>query len=595
MNPALTERLIEISKALEQVEYGQQAAYLTTAAESLGMSVQTLRKKLKFVSLTPSRKRRSDAGTSALALEEAQLISAAVLEGMRKNGKRILTISHAVEMLRANGKVFAEQTNTETGEVTKLSDSAIERALRAFCLHPDQLLQPAPVTRMKSLHPNHWWQIAPSMCVLYYLPRSGDDTGLRVSYADEFYKNKPANLVKVLNDRVWRYTGTDHYSGTVITRYYFGGETSQNICDFFIFMMQEKADIGKDPFRGVPLNVMLDPGSANTSHSFKTLCQSLGVHVQVNKPKNPRAKGQVENANNLVETYFESGLRFLEINNIDELNAYSEKWMRYFNATKVHGRHGMTRYQCWNKIQAEHLLLAPPAEHCRELAVSAPKQARVTSDLEIKFDGKLFSVKDIEGVFVGQKVMVAKNAYRPDCAQVATWDANGHEVWQVVEPIEFDEAGFRSDAVVMGEAYRAPTDTKAQTNAKELDKLAMQADTLEQAAAKRKGKALPFGGEIDPFKHQEDALVASNTLYMPSQGQQIDYNKLEVTEQVLTKVEVAKLLKPRIEAAGGDWKQAVKTLQQIYPDGVLASEVETAFERLKVSGGLKLVKTGTHK
>ena len=90
MNPALTERLIEISKALEQVEYGQQAAYLITAAESLGMSVQTLRKKLKSVSLAPSRKRRSDAGTSALVLEEAQLISAAVLEGMRKNGKRIL-------------------------------------------------------------------------------------------------------------------------------------------------------------------------------------------------------------------------------------------------------------------------------------------------------------------------------------------------------------------------------------------------------------------------------------------------------------------------------------------------------------------------
>ena len=157
MNPALTERLIEISKSLEQVEYGQQAAYLTTAAESLGMSVQTLRKKLKFVSLTPSRKRRSDAGTSALALEEAQLISAAVLEGMRKNGKRILTISHAVEMLRANGKVFAEQTNTETGEVTKLSDSAIERALRAFCLHPDQLLQPAPVTCQWSLKSAPLW------------------------------------------------------------------------------------------------------------------------------------------------------------------------------------------------------------------------------------------------------------------------------------------------------------------------------------------------------------------------------------------------------------------------------------------------------
>jgi len=70
--------------------------------------------------------------------------------------------------------------------------------------------------------------------------------------SDEFYKNKPANVVKIINDRVWRYTGTDHTSGAVYCHYYFGGETSANLCDFFIRMMSPKADIGKDPIRGVP-------------------------------------------------------------------------------------------------------------------------------------------------------------------------------------------------------------------------------------------------------------------------------------------------------------------------------------------------------
>ena len=41
------------------------------------------------------------------------------------------------------------------------------------------------------------------------------------------------NVVKIEQDRVWRYTGTDHASGTIVARYYFGGETSANLCDFF--------------------------------------------------------------------------------------------------------------------------------------------------------------------------------------------------------------------------------------------------------------------------------------------------------------------------------------------------------------------------
>lgn len=154
----------------------------------------------------------------------------------------------------------------------------------------------------------------------------------------------------------------------------------------------------------------------------------------------------------------------------------------------------------------------------------------------------------------------------------------------------FDEMGFRADAAVIGAEYKGQADTIAQSHAKELDKLAMQADTLEAAAAKRKGKAVPFGGEIDPFKHQEDTLAAANTLYMPKQGQQMAYNTMEVREQVLSKVELAKLLKPRIEAAGGNWGEAVKTLQRLYPDGVAASHVEEVFGRLKTAGSLRIVK-----
>ncbi|MFC3874879.1 transposase [Neisseria musculi] len=592
MNAAMTERLAEIAREAEQRGHGGKTAYLKEQAQALGISLATLHRKLEAVVLKPSRKRRADAGKSALSHEEAQTISTLVMETMRKNGKRLTTVGAAVEILRANGEINACRVDEETGEITKLSDSTIVRALRKYRLHPDQLLQPEPVTRLKSEHPNQWWQIDPSLCVLYYLPRNGKDTGLRVAGYEEFYKNKPGNLKKIELDRVWRYTGTDHTSGTICVRYYFGGETSANLCDFFIYMMQAKAETAKDPIRGVPKNVMLDPGSANTSAAFKNLCKALDVHVQINKPGNPRAKGQVEKANDVVETAFESSLKLVEVHSIDELNGLAERWMRYYNGTKTHSRHGVTRYQAWNKIKPEQLILPPPAEYCRELAVSAPKEAKVSPELEIRFGGRVYSVKNIPGVMVGQKLLVAKNPWDETGARIATWDAQGNEIWQTVTAIEFDGFGFREGAALMGVEYKPAADTPAQQARKEQEKLAMGADTLAEAEAKRKAKVVPFGGRIDPYKHQEDTLAARNTLYIERQGSQMDYNRMEVAEQVLSKVEVAKLLKPRIEAAGGDWKQAVALITKQYPDGVAASQLEAVFNQLKTAGRLKLHKTG---
>ena len=592
MNAVLNERLNAIAAQLGQLPHGTKSAFMRKEAEKLNMSVAKLYKELEQVMIKPKRKRRADAGKTALSEKDAQMISALILETMRKNGKRLTTVAAAVEMLRANGLIAAEKVDEATGEVTQLSDSTIVRALREYKLHPDQLLQPEPVTRLKSEHPNEWWQIDPSLCVLYYLPRQGKDSGLRVAGYEEFYKNKPGNLKKIELDRVWRYTGTDHTSGTICVRYYFGGETSANLCDFFIYMMQQKADVGKDPIRGVPKNVMLDPGSANTSTAFKNLCKSLDVHVQINKPGNPRAKGQVEKANDIVETAFESSLKLVEVHEIEELNHLAERWQRYYNGTKIHSRHGLTRYQAWNRIKPEQLILPPPAEYCRELAVSAPKEAKVSPELEIRFGGKYYSVKGIPGVIVGQKLLVARNPWDENGARIATWDAEGNEVWQPVTALEFNEFGFREDAAQLGTEYKAPAETPAQQAKKEQEKLAMDAATLAEAEAKRKAKALPFGGRIDPYKHQEDTLAARNTLYIERQGTQMDYNRMEVAEQVLSKVEVAKLLKPRIEAAGGDWKQTVQALQKLYPDGVVSSKLDEVFERLATVGKLKLHKTG---
>jgi hypothetical protein len=173
-----------------------------------------------------------------------------------------------------------------------------------------------------------------------------------------FYKNKPANLKRIENDRVWRYVVTDHYSGAVWVHYVFGAESALNISESFIAAIQPSGD-ERRPVHGVPRIVMMDMGSANTSAVFLNLLKRLQVEPIAHAPENARATGQVEKAQDLVERSFESGLRFQPVASLDELNAQAAVWMTWFNGTQRHTRHGHTRYAMWATIRDEQLRLAP--------------------------------------------------------------------------------------------------------------------------------------------------------------------------------------------------------------------------------------------
>ncbi len=73
----------------------------------------------------------------------------------------------------------------------------------------------------------------------------------------------------------------------------------------------------------------------------------LDVKIEVPKAHNARAKGQVEKGNDIVERQFESGLRFMNVSGLAELNQLAHRWMRYFNGKAIHSRHKLTRYQMW--------------------------------------------------------------------------------------------------------------------------------------------------------------------------------------------------------------------------------------------------------
>ena len=159
MSAVIIQRLVDLDRQLQCAAHGQSTALCKAAAQDLGLSLATLYRKLKEVRVSTPRKRRADAGQSALTREEALTISAALMESARRNDKRLYSLPDAVEALRASGMIRAEAVDRQTGEIRPMSISAIGRALYAYRLHPDQLLAPAPVTEMASLHPNHVWQV----------------------------------------------------------------------------------------------------------------------------------------------------------------------------------------------------------------------------------------------------------------------------------------------------------------------------------------------------------------------------------------------------------------------------------------------------
>lgn len=569
MNAVLTERLVSVAHAARKAGHGGKGAIYDAACRDLGLSRATLLKKLKEVAVTTPRKRRCDAGQSALTRDEAMLVSAVLMESTRKNGKRLYSVPDAVEALRANGMIRAEYLDLETGELRPLSESTVHRALRMYGLHPDQLLAPAPVTELASEHPNHVWQIDASLCVLYYLKPEADAraNGLRVMDHDQFYKNKPKNLARIAADRVWSYEITDHASGWIYAEYVMGAESGENLCSVLINAMQERG--GADLLHGIPKVLFMDPGSAGTAGMTRNLGRSLGIEIIAHKAGNARATGQVENARNIIERKFEPGLKFQPVGSLDELNALVKKWRMHFNATAIHSRYGKSRSQAWMTITATQLIKAPSVEVCRELAVATPESRKVSPKLRVSFLGREYDVSTVPGVMVGEKLMITRNPWRDDAAQVVLVGDDGHEVFHVVSEVQKTELGFSTSAAVIGKNYQRQADTPAQTALKEIEQLVTGTDSQAAAEAARKAKTLPLGGQFDPYKHIDDATLPT---YLPRRGTAHDLAAPKVEFPPLSHVEAAKLLKAKV---GDAWTaERFAWLAQRFPEGVPQDQID---------------------
>jgi hypothetical protein len=585
MNAMLTERVLAIAQAAEKAGHGEKEAVYQAACQALMMTRSTLLRKIKQVMDKAPRKRRADRGKTALTRDEALQISGVMMASQRKNGKRIYSLAHAVDDLRANGLIDAGYMNKETGEWFPLSTDAIRRALYHYRLHPDQLRVAAPCVQMKTDYPNHVWQLDASLCVLYYLKnpdkrRTTRDSGLRMMRETEFNPNKPKNLARIVHDRVWSFELTDHTSGWIYAEYRFGGETTQNFTDVLINAMQERG--GADVLHGVPRILYTDPGCALVSSTMRNLCQALGIQLIQHKPGNARATGSVEKARDILECQFEAGLRFVHVNTLDDLNHRVALWRKKYNRTKVHRRTGMTRTACWLGITAEQLIKAPSVAVCRELAVSQRTSRKVTPHLRVAFRGSAYDVRQVPGVCVGDTLSIVRNPWRETQAQVVMLNEDGQDIFFPIPEVAKDEYGFALDAPTLSEAFKAHRHTPTQQHLAEVEQTLYGTTTPLETAAAQKANALPFAGRFNPYLDNERD---NPPMYLPRPGQASTVCAPRF-EECLNPVAVVQHLRQRFEQAGKTWQPVFYArITQRFPQGVPVEAMDALYDELMAQTG----------
>jgi len=549
--------------ALEDApDRGERGRIIKDLCSFTGWGKDKVYKELKNAGYDSGRRKRKDSGGTRVSEEALRDLGAYLKTGIRANGKIVIDIPTARQVLQSNGVEFGV-SNGRLG--TLLRDRGIDIKTQK---------QPTPYVKMRSLYPNQLHQVDPSVCLVYYLPRGGQ----KIIDEREVYKNKPW-LVGKEDLKVWRYVLTDHYSGSICVKYYqSAGEKQIVLWDFLLYAWGKKEDPYYQ-FHGVPELLTWDKGSANMSKAITNAVKGLRIETFTHAVGNPRAKGQVEGGNKLVERLFESRLKAEPVMGLDELNKAVEGWCASYNADIIEGysaklkRAEKSRLDLWQTIPFDKLHELP--EGARELLVDNPVKRQVSPSLSVSFVHPLtkvsmeYSVGGLPGIRPGLKVDVQPVLMDAGGILRVNYTYMGEEISEELLPLEKDEAGFLVDAPVWGESFKRNPDTAVQTAGKELEKVI--GESKIPFADFNEGRGLAAVSAITRRK--------TNIQPVPRTGTAI--KGPEAPQLIITSVEAAFRLRSRL----GYWEpEYLKLIRGMYPNGVPERDL-SKIEEIITEGG----------
>jgi transposase InsO family protein len=517
LSPEACQYVRALARRLDAAEHGQGTALVREAGAFLGLSVQTVYRQLRAVAGWQSgRQARRDKGTTSVDAAALVALGAAQRESISAGGKQRMFTTTARGMLEQNGRVFG------------VGNGRLNQLLRERRLNVAAQRVAEPVQAQRAPHPNHTHQIDPSLCAIYYL--RGRQYLIR---DDEFYKNKLDKIAQ-LKFKVYRYVCYDRASGMLIPWYCeAAGETQHNLFEFLMFAW------GQQPGRlmhGVPKVLLWDKGSANQATAIQSLLDALGVRHITHRAGNARAKGGVENGNNLVEVQFESRLKFEPVHSVAQLNAAALAWANAYNANLIPGQDTrlrrlglaapMARQDLWQRIAADEVRALPALKVCQAFMRSKAEERKVNGEQAITFRhpaaGRTlpYSLKGLDGVNVGDTVLARGLIYGECAIQIEVARYDGAPLLYRVEPsVEFDEYGQDAAGAVAGEGFKSAPHTPAQRAGKAMDAAAYPGLAADEVKAARDKRAVPFENKLNAHGYLQDVALPA---YLPRAGQAIE-------------------------------------------------------------------------
>jgi hypothetical protein len=358
---------------------------------------------------------------------------------------------------------------------------------------------------------------------------------------------------------------------------------------------------------GVPKMLLWDKGSANTSHGIQNLLDSLGVKHETHAAGHAWAKGGVEQANNLVETHFESRLKLEPVNTIDELNAAALSWARDWNANLIKhvdsrlvraSGQAMLRDDLWSLIlrQPGELIELPAREVCLWVMTGRETERQV-NNLQLSFvhpelgRSAQYDLRAwAEFLHNRQKLAVRPVLLRDGVLRVEIPRAGAEPLLVEVEPQrDFDEAGRSMTAQLIGEGYVRAPETAGESVQRRLAVAAYgDGTTVDGAEELREKNARPFAhlnegrglvahshlGEADAPARLLPAAAELDTAAVRAAGRAVRTVQLEP----LSHVEAAKKLRALV---GDAWTaETYAWLAQRHPQGVQEDAIKAIADEI---------------
>jgi len=535
----------ELGRQLKETEPGRRKSLISSYSQKTGYSHQALYRIARENGFSTDRKLRDDKGETSLTKGQIEFVASLIYETRREVKGPIMPVECALDIAVDNGVI-------EPGQV---SPDRMTVLLRERQISKAALKIPAPCTPMRSLHPNHVHVVDVSVCVQYYL-KGGK--GLCIMDERDFYKNKLDKYLEI-KTRLLRYVIADHFSGAFYLYYYDArGETSDQLYDFVIRAWAHKND-ERYPFRGVPFVILMDSGSANTSRLTVAFLERLGITIPPGMPYNAQRQGAVEVLHNLIEMWFESKLRICPAHTIDDINSWAYDFLIWFHAAREHTRHKMTRTQCWLLIQEDHLREIPEKEILQDLYASPEEERTVDNFYEISYRGKPYNLKHVPGLFRGAKVMAILKPWKWPRIDIS-YNEQLYEACPV-EMLPNELGGFRANAAIIGQEYKAQPETLTQQAVKRFDNMAYGEDPGKDAR--------PFEG-LKVFGHQGDKV--GNLSFIEKRGTPIEIDR-SITE---TQISITEFFKRLIQRVGPISREMNQELKARYGETISVQEAEEA-------------------